>query len=296
MLSSDDLDKLRKAGRVAAQALQIGMDMVAPGVKLIDVAAETESFILAHGARMAFPVNLSINEVAAHYTPAPKDRRVFEIGDVVKVDVGAHIDGFVGDTAGTVEAGTKNYTRMIEASRNARDAVTEFIGDGCPMNEIGKIVDAAIKRSGFVPISNLMGHQIKPYNLHSGLSVPNVDDNNRTPVEAGMVLAIEPFATNGAGKIRDAKQGNIYRVARNLPIADPDLKAFFEELCEKTTSFPFCERWFDHPKTSVYMNKLMRHGLITAYAQLVEVKGGCVTQSEHTVYVSGKKAEITTLP
>jgi len=296
MLSPDELAKLRKAGSVAAQALRKGMDMVAPGVRLSDVAVEVESFIRSHGARPAFPVNLSINEIAAHYTPTPNDRKVFDIGDVVKVDVGAHIDGFVGDTAGTVEAGTRNFTRLIEASRNARDAVMEFIGDGCPLNEIGKLVDSSIRRDGFLPISNLMGHQIKPFNLHAGLSVPNVDDRNKKPVEAGMVLAIEPFATNGGGEIKGVKLGNIYKVARKLPIADPELKAFFEELCAETTSFPFCERWFDHPKASVYINKLMRHGLVTGYAQLVEVKKGCVTQSEHTVYISGKKAEITTLP
>jgi methionyl aminopeptidase len=96
--------------------------------------------------------------------------------------------------------------------------------------------------------------------------------------------------------VKGTKHGNIYTVARKLPIADPELKAFFDELCERTTSFPFCGRWFDHPKASANLNKLMRHGLITGYAQLVEAKKGCVTQSEHTVYVSSKKAEITTLP
>ena len=296
MLNANELEKLRKAGRIAAQALQKGMDMVSDGVLLLDVAEEVEGYIRSHGAKPAFPTNLSINEVAAHYTPCIGDRTKFDIGDVVKVDCGAHIDGFVGDTAGTVEIGTKNFTSLIQASKDARDAVMEFIGDGCPINEIGKLVNSTIQRAGFQPIRNLSGHEIKPFNLHAGLSIPNVDDGNKDRVEEGMIIAIEPFATNGVGLIDSGKSSNIYKVMRNLPIADPDLKAFFDDMCQTVSTFPFCERWLDDPKTSAKVNKLMRHGLISRYAQCVERKRGCVSQWEHTVYVTGKKAEITTLP
>lgn len=296
MLNPDELEKLRKAGRIAAQALQLGMDMVDDDVKLYDVAEEVEGYIRSHGAKPAFPTNLSINEVAAHYTPSPKDKSRFEVGDVVKVDVGAHVDGFVGDTAGTVEVRTKNYASLIESSKHARDSVMEFIREGIPINEIGRLVDASIQRDGFKPIRNLSGHQITQYTLHAGLSIPNVDDGNKAQVERGMVIAIEPFATNGAGKIDSGRPGNIFRIARELPMADPVLQEFFEVLREETSTFPFCERWFDDPKAGVRINKLMRHGIVNSYSQCVEVKKGCVTQSEHTVYIEGKKAEITTLP
>lgn len=296
MLNDNELEKLRKAGRIAAQALQLGMDMVDDNVKLYDVAQEVEGYVRSHGAKPAFPCNLSINEIAAHYTPSPKDKLRFEIGDVVKVDVGAHIDGFVGDTAGTVEVRTKNHQALIESSKRARDSVMEFIGDGCPINEIGKIVDASIRRDGFLPIRNLSGHQITQYKLHAGLSIPNADDGNKQPVEKGMVIAVEPFATNGGGATDSGKPGNIYRIARELKIADPELQTFFEELKEEVTSFPFAARWFDDPKAEMRINKLMRHGIVNSYSQLYEIKKGCVTQSEHTVYITGKKAEITTLP
>jgi len=133
MLSDTELEKLRKAGKIAAHAVQLGMDMVDDNVKLYDVAEEVEGYIRSHGAKPAFPCNLSINEVAAHYTPTPKDKLRFEVGDVVKVDAGAHIDGFVGDTAGTVEVRTKNFTNLIESAKKARDTVMEFIGDGCQL-------------------------------------------------------------------------------------------------------------------------------------------------------------------
>ncbi|MDR0791187.1 MAG: type II methionyl aminopeptidase [Methanomassiliicoccaceae archaeon] len=296
MLSPEDLEKLKKAGAIAAQALRIGMDMVREGVKLYDVAQEVESYVRNHGAKPAFPCNLSLNEVAAHYTPSVNDRTRFDIGDVVKVDVGAHIDGYVGDTAGTVEVGTKTFKGLIESSVRARDKVMEFIGDGCPMNEVGRVVDESMRQDGFRPIANLTGHEIKPYNLHSGLSVPNIDDKNTTPIKKGMVLAIEPFATNGKGMIMSAKLGNIYKIARDRPISDPDLKEFYDHISNEFRTFPFCERWCDHPKAGVMLNKLLRHGLITTYPQLTEMKRGCVTQSEHTVYVEGKNVLITTLP
>lgn len=296
MLNEKDLESLRKAGRIAANALRLGMDMVDDNVKLYDVAEEVEGYIRSHGAKPAFPTNLSINEIAAHYTPTSKDKSRFEVGDVVKVDVGAHVDGFVGDTAGTVEVRTKNFRSLIESSERARDTVMEFIGDGCPINEIGRTVDASIRRDGFLPIRNLGGHQITQYTLHAGLSIPNMDDGNKDEVERGMVIAVEPFATNGGGSVNPGRPGNIYRIARERTIADPVLQEFFDELVEEVRSFPFCERWFDNPKAAANINKLMRHGIVNSYAQLVEMNKGCVTQSEHTVYVTGKRSEITTLP
>lgn len=296
MLIPDDLEKLKKAGTIAAQALRIGMDMVSENVKLFDVAEEVESYIRKNGAKPAFPCNLSLNEVAAHYTPSKNDRMRFDVGDVVKVDVGAHIDGFVGDTAGTVEVGTRSFKTLIESAVKARDTVMEFICEGVPVNEIGKMVDASIRRDGFRPIANLTGHEIKQYNLHSGLAIPNVNDNNTVHIRSGMIIAVEPFATNGKGMIRSAKIGNIYKMGKERPIADPELKEFYDMISSEFTSFPFCERWCDHPKAGQMLNKLIRHGLITAYPQLVEEKRGCVTQSEHTVYIDGKNAVITTLP
>ena len=141
MLSSDDLEKLRKAGRVSGEARELGMSLVAEGVKLYDVAQEVEGYIRAHGCGLAFPCNISRNEMAAHYTPSCNDKSVFELGDVVKIDCGAELDGFVGDTAGTVEVGTKRYTELIESSKRARNTVAEFIGDGVTLGEIGRTVE-----------------------------------------------------------------------------------------------------------------------------------------------------------
>ncbi|MBR4504864.1 MAG: type II methionyl aminopeptidase [Candidatus Methanomethylophilaceae archaeon] len=296
MLNEDQLAKLRTAGRVAGAARELGLSMVKEGVKLYDVAQEVEGYIREHGCGLAFPCNISINEIAAHYTPSCTDRKVFELGDVVKVDCGAELDGYVGDTAGTVEVGTNAYRDLVEISKTARNTVAEFIGDGIPISEIGRTVERTINSAGYSPIINLCGHQIEPYNLHAGLSVPNCDNGAEERIKAGMVVAIEPFATNGAGEVRNGKPGNIVRIARERKIADPKAAEFFEYVKGEFKTFPFCARSCDFPDAERHVKTLVRHGVLSSYAELIEVKGGIVSQHEYTFYIDGNRGEVTTLP
>ena len=295
MTSPTDLEKMRRVGRVSANAREKGMAMVDEGVKLFDVAEEVEGYIRSQGMKLAFPCNISVNEVAAHYTPSVNDKTKFEIGDVVKIDCGAQLDGFVGDTAGTVEVGTRRFTDLIDAARDARDTVMEFIGEGVPINEIGVAVEGTIKNHGYVPIKNLSGHQIEPYNLHAGLSIPNYDNGDDQLLKRDMVIACEPFATNGEGLIVNGKPGNICRIIREIPIADPVLQDFFNYLKEEFATFPFCARSSDDPKAEQKIISLIRHGLVSSYAILIEKKKGCVTQFEHTVHIGEGRGEVLTI-
>ncbi len=295
MLDSEQLSKLRKAGRISAEARDYGMSLVKAGVKYYDVAQEVEGDIRKNGCKLAFPCNISVNEIAAHYTPSCNDKLVFDIGDVVKVDCGAAVDGYVGDTAGTVEVGTNRYRDLIDAAHNARDAVMEFIGEGLAINEIGKVVNMTITSAGYHPIKNLSGHQIEPYNLHAGLSIPNYDDGNTDTLKAGMVIACEPFATNGEGLITSGRPGNICRIARDVPPKEEELRQFYDYIMEEFKPFPFCARSCDFPKAELLLKKLVRQGIASSYAILKEVKGGCVSQWEHTVYIAGPKGEVMTV-
>ncbi|MBR1973978.1 MAG: type II methionyl aminopeptidase [Candidatus Methanomethylophilaceae archaeon] len=296
MLNDEQLDKLRKAGRISGEARELGMSLVGEGVKLFDVAQEVEGYIRDHGCGLAFPCNISINEVAAHYTPCCNDDRVFSRGDVVKIDCGAELDGFVGDTAGTVEVGTSVYTDLIESSKRARNTVAEFIGDGIPLCDIGRAVEMSMARDGFVPISNLCGHQIVQYNLHAGLSVPSYDNGDMNTIKSGMTVAVEPFATNGYGEVKNGHFGNIVRIARDKNIRDPKARKFLEYVKEEFKTFPFCARSCDYPDAEKMVKLLMRQGIFSGYAELVEVNGGIVSQHEYTFYIDGKRGEVTTLP
>lgn len=287
---------LRKAGAISSEARDIGSELINEGITYLEVAEEVEDFIRRKGAEPAFPVNLGVNEVAAHFTPSSVESKVFRTGDVVKLDVGAHVDGYIGDTAITVEVGTRNYTKLIESSRRALNIAVEMMGEGVTVATIGGAIERSIRDDGYLPVVNLTGHGMDRYSLHAGLTVPNIDDGNLSRIKEGMVIAIEPFATNGGGQVKNGKPGNIFRVLRERPLKDKKALEFFDQIRTKFNKLPFCERWctsIDGKATS-HLKTLLRHGLISSYPILYEFKNGMVTQAEHTILVRGSKVETLT--
>jgi methionyl aminopeptidase len=295
-MNEEVLEKVKKAGTIAREARTLGASLVDENVPLLKVAEEVEAYIVKKGAKPAFPTNISINEVAAHYSPSTDDRLSFKRGDLVKVDVGAHVDGYIGDTAESVEVRTKNWTNLIDASRKALNMAVEIIGEGVPVSSIGGTIERAIRSNGFVPVTNLTGHGMDQYKLHAGLTIANYDDGNPTRVNRDMILAIEPFATHGAGEVRNAKPGNIYRILRDREVRDEKAMEHLRLIKENFGGLPFCERWCTalDPKAPSHLKTLVRHGILFAYPILTEIKGGMVSQAEHTVVLNGSKAMITT--
>jgi methionyl aminopeptidase len=290
------LDCIRKAGRIAGEARELGVSLVAANVPLVKIAEETEAYIYEKGAKLAFPTNICINDITAHFSPNLHDEARFQNGDVVKVDVGAHVDGYIGDTAATVEVGTKNWTDLIGASSRALTIAIEMTNDGTPVNAIGGAVERTIKESGFRPIVDLNGHEVKQYILHAGLSIPNYDDGTTTKIREGMTIAIEPFATNGAGHTVNANAGNIYRIIRDRQLKDADTMRLFEQIKAEFGTLAFCERGCqkmnkDAPRL---LKNLFRYGVIMSYPMLREVKHGVVSQTEHTLLIINNRCEITT--
>ena len=295
-MDQDALDCIIKAGAVTREARQLGAGMIAEGVSLLSVAEKTEEYIRKKGAKPAFPVNISINQIAAHYTPASNDTSIFRRGDVVKLDVGAHVNGYMGDTAVTVEVGTRNWTSLIDAPSKALSMAIGMISEGVPVSAIGGTIERGIRSNGFVPIRDLAGHEIKRHNLHSGLSISNYDDGNTTRVRNDMLLAIEPFATDGTGELRNGKPGNIYILQRDREVKDIGANRLFGMIKEKFGSLAFCERWCAalDPKASTHLRTLVRHGTIYAYPILMEANGRMVSQTEHTILINDSRAQVTT--
>ena len=202
----DDLDRWRRAARISAEARNRGARAVVPGATRRAVADEVESYIRAQGAEPAFPTNLSRNVEAAHYTPSPDDDVRFVEGDIVKVDVGAHLDGAIADTAVTVEVGSSHrQDRLLKAARDAVEAGIAEVRAGVAVDDLSKAIERAIHSGGFKPIENLTGHSIERYLLHAGKSIPNASGMSTDRLEEGEVVAIEPFATNGAGGSRTGR-------------------------------------------------------------------------------------------
>jgi methionyl aminopeptidase len=294
-------DKYKKAGKIAAESRKYGLDLIKPGVPLLDVANRIESFIIEKGAGLAFPVNISINEVAAHFSPRHDTAQVFRKGNVVKLDIGAHIDGYIADTAVTIEVGTNVYFDMIKSSQDALNNALSILKAGIDLSEIGKIVEDTITSYGFKPITNLSGHSVEQYELHSGISVPNVSNTHSAikPKE-GDVVAIEPFATNGEGRVLSGNGSNIYLCNKSFTskfIREKKSKYVYDLLKAGFKTLPFAQRWCKelHPSCNdITLKKLSFLGLVKHYPQLIEAKGGMVTQAEHTIIVREDGCEITT--
>ena len=295
-MDEEEFKLWRRAGELAGKGRDLGAGMVEEGVTYLEVADAIEEFLLDNGAEIAFPVNLAVNDIAAHYTPKTNDKLRFKYGDLVKVDVGAHVEGRIGDTARTVEVGSDVYSDLIEASKRALEAAMEIIRGGIALSTIGSVVERTINSMGFKPIVNLTGHSIQRYDLHSGISVPNFDDRSDEYIPAGTVVAIEPFSTTGVGEVKNYKRSNIYRFMRRKRNLKPDLERAVDELENSYPSLPFSERWLSKrvPKGPKVVNGLVRSGAVYAYPILREKSGGMVAQTEHTMYVTDNGCKVLT--
>lgn len=293
-LDAKSKKKYMKAGLIARKALEKGKEVCESGVSYLSVVDKIEKTIDKYGARPAFPINISVNDVGAHYTPYPGDGKTFKDGDLVKIDVGVHIDGYIADNALTVEIGTKKHEDLIKAAEESLDFAIKSIRPGIKTKEIGKNIESVIKSRGYKPISNLSGHAIEKYSLHSGTSIPNVP-KGRDKIKKGMVLAIEPFATDGKGKVRNGKSSKIMRLERPRNISGED-KEFYNWVKERFHHLPFTSRWCrSYGDNYEYrLKRLIRFKAAMTYPILMEVKGGLVSQREHTVIVTSKGAKVIT--
>jgi methionyl aminopeptidase len=296
-------ESYRRAGKIAADARDYGAKLVKKGTSYLDVVTKIESKIIESGGGLAFPVNVSVNEIAAHFSPRHDDKNLFfKKGDVVKLDVGAHIDGYIADTALTVEVETNTCAEMIRASRKALENAVGLMEANVALSDVGETIEETIASHGYKPIDNLTGHSLKRYTLHSGLSVPNVSEKlNRDKLKSGDVLAVEPFATNGAGHVISGDSSNIYRYTGSVSsrlIRDPKTRFLAMKINKNFKALPFAERWCKEilPNTdvSISLRKLLLAGCIKQYPQLIDANKGIVTQAEHTVIIHEDRCEVTT--
>lgn len=284
-----DIDRWRRAGRIAGEARELGLRLAQPGVARRELADRVEAFIRAQGAEPAFPTNLSRNWEAAHYTPSESDTEVLEPGDLLKVDVGAHIDGAIADTAGTVEVGaTHRHDRLMKAVRDAVEAGIAAVRPGGPVDAVSRAIERAVHAQGYKPVVDLTGHTIERYLLHAGKSIPSVGGYSTASLAEGEVVAIEPFVTNGNGHIENGPFGNIVRFRNDPGATDPTLARLFQRF----RTLPFTTRWVVDPEEKSALKRARR--LLQTYPVFVETGRGWVAQAEHTILVGPVGAEVLT--
>lgn len=297
-MEEEVIEKYKKAGKIAKEVREWSRELIKEGAKTLDIAEAIEKKIIDLGGEFAFPTTISINSIAAHSTPRINDETVLKRGDVVKVDLGVHIDGFIADTAYTIEVGTSNWKDLIKSSEDAVNAAIKIAKPGVTVSEIGAAVENVINKYNFIPIANLSGHEVNEYDLHAGITIPNFDNSGTTTLEEGMAVAIEPFATNGVGKVIDAKDSEIFKLIENKPVRHPIARKILNYVAEKHQLLPFCKRWVAKGVggfgIEMGMKELVRIGALHHYPILKEGGSGMVSQTEHTIIVLDKPI-VTTL-
>ncbi len=281
-------ESYRKAGSIACQALKKGVNMIKPGVSVKKILDETESYITSQGAGIAFPAQIAVNEVAAHYCPG-EDDLILKEGDVVKLDVGVHVDGYIADTARTVNLGDKDD--LVKASRDALREALKKTTPGTTLSEIGRTIQETITSYNFSPIKNLSGHALSRYEVHAKPTIPNFDTADDTQLKEGQVIAVEPFATTGAGIVYESSNPTIFTLLKEKPVRSPITRQVIHEI-KKYKGLPFTSRWLHKSlgegKTRFALRELKTLGMIQEHPPLLDKAKGFVSQAEHSVIIRDK--------
>jgi len=294
-MNLSEISKLQKAGEIAKEAKALAKEIAKPGVPLLKIAEKIESLIAKKGASPAFPVTLCINEVAAHSTPKHDDKE--KASGLLKIDIGVHISGFIADTAISLDLeNSKENQELIKAAERARDRAIESISLQTELREIGKVIEETIKSFGFSPIINLSGHSIDPYDLHSGITIPNCDNGYEATFPIG-VYAVEPFVTPGSGKVINGKPSGIYHLESEGNVRDPLAREILKYIKDQYKTLPFCSRWLVNKfgtRALIALKRMEDASLLHHYPQLIESSRKKVSQAEHTVILLEDKMIITT--
>jgi methionyl aminopeptidase len=290
-MKKDILDKITKAGKIAAQVRREGASKFVPGSSALEIMDFCEKRIVELKGQIAW-AQMAVNDIAAHFCPEENDTTTLKEGDVVKIDIGTHIDGWIADNAMTIEVGSSNkYKDMIKASQNALKSAIKLVKPGCQLWELGEAQFSEAESLGFTTIKNLSGHTINQYEVHGGISIPTFNNKDKRELQEGWQIAIEPFVTNGQGMIKESGIPTIFMAKRTGSARTPYARKILDDI-KPLNGLPFTTRWltrkFGKGATALGLRELQRTGLITAYGPLPEVSGAMVTQFEHSMIVQDK--------
>jgi methionyl aminopeptidase len=293
------LEKFRLSGKILRDSRERVKQLVRERMPAIELCEKAESLIREKGGKPAFPCNVSINEVAAHYTSPPNDELKIPEKSVVKVDMGVHVDGYVTDTAFTA-CFNPEYRDMQNAAKHALNVAIDSIHGDMATSKIGVIIERAIKNRGFKPISNLTGHSVGRYLIHAGTSIPNVKQLTFGKVKTGEIYAIEPFVTlpDAVGRVENSPEVTIFRLVKTKSVKSPYAKTLLKYIEENFRTLPFAERWLkdvvSQDKCHEAFKELIKCKAIMGYPVFTEMSRKVVTQAEHTLLIKENGCEVLT--
>jgi methionyl aminopeptidase len=291
-LTAERFEKYREAGEILRTVLDEAAERIAVGESHLAVAEFAEERTRELGGEPAFPANISINEEASHATPAREDETTFEDGDLVCLDVGVHVDGWIADAADTVDLG--EHTELVEAAEEALDAALDVAGPGVHTGEMGAEIQDVIEAYGYNPVVNLTGHGLAEYDAHTGPNIPNRRVESGVELQPGDVIAVEPFATDGSGKVSEGQKTEIFSLEAERNVRNRQARELLEDITERYDRLPFAARWFEGSRADMTLRRLEQQSVLRSYPVLKERDGAMVSQAEHTLIVTEDGIEITT--
>ncbi|MHA1293453.1 MAG: type II methionyl aminopeptidase [Promethearchaeota archaeon] len=293
-MNDESVQDYIKAGKAVIAAKKLAKKIIRPGELFLEIANKCEAEIMKSGADLSFPINMSLNEIAAHYSPPIDDDSIIPDKGLLKIDIGAHYNGFIADSAFTInldeDPKLQNY---IDAAEEALEAAIAIFKPGIRLYELGEVIAEKIIIRGLKPIMNLGGHELKQYNLHAGSFIPNYKEKLHSQVlKPGDAYACEPFTTSGIGKVENGKESYIYRfikkVKKNMPYEEQN---YMNKIEKKFYHLPFSPRWIERenliPKSKIKrtIDLFLSRKIITKYPILVERSKEPVAQQEHTIII-----------
>jgi methionyl aminopeptidase len=288
------------AGKIAAEEREKARKKYHVGSTLTQICDTIESGIKRDGAQPAFPVNVSLNELAAHYTAEPNDEITVKESDVLKIDIGVHVQGYIADTAVTVTYDPK-YEALVKSAETALSEAVRITRINTKASEIGKLIENTILKLGFKPIQNLSGHSLEQYTIHAGKSIPNIwTIGSSFNLSSGNAYAIEPFVTlkEGRGIVREGKTRNIFSIISRKPSKDKDIDNFLELIWNRFKTLPFALRWlidqYEEDRARQMLDFLERRRNIHTYPTLLEGNSKIVAQAEHTIMLQDGFSQVIT--
>lgn len=294
-MNEKEITKLKQAGEIAKKAKTFAREIIKQKMLLVEIADKIEEFIIKEGGKPAFPVNLSINEIAAHSTPAYNDTE--KAHGLLKVDIGVHIKGMIADTAFSIDLeNSEENKKLIQTAESALKKAIETISLSTQLNKIGEAIEQEVTQKGFQPIRNLSGHSIAEYELHAGLTIPNHDNSQTASIEEG-IYAIEPFVTSGAGFVINGRPSGIYEIRKEAPVRDSFAREVLKYIKEEFKTLPFCARQLHKEfgsRVVIALKQIEQAGILHDHPQLIERDRKPVAQAEHTVIITKNEKIVTT--
>jgi methionyl aminopeptidase len=294
------LDDYIKAGKIASEVRELARNKDWVGKTLYEICETIESEIQSRGGKCAFPVNASLNEIAAHYTAEPNDPKILTSSDLIKIDLGVQINGYIADTAVSVSYDPQS-TILVEAAEEALKAAMAMVKEGTKSSDIGKTIQKTVMQYNLKPIGNLSGHSLEQYTIHAGKSIPNMWSIGSFSLSSKEAYACEPFVTTskGLGFVREGKTKNIFGLVSRKKTKNENANKLVDFIWDNFNTLPFALRWitksYEEKEARTLLEELIKNKIVRAYPVLNEANGQKVAQAEHTFIPNSSGALVTTL-